>query len=513
MMIEYTLLTTLAFHHLVIGALLIAMLWLLNRFVPSSAELRSWLWMTAFVISTIVPFSLITPGIGKTVTSINTSYTRVSSLSEKQVILENSAPLVSPEPHWHFPTKLIFSFSYLLTFALVVWLIGSLWRAYSSFRTFARTRQLMAATLEKMPSLSGFIGVDVYSSTKVSSPLVIGFLKPKVILPKSITEQLPNQQLKAILLHEHAHIQRKDNWFGLFQELLAILFWWSPIIRILNKQIHVEREISCDLRAATKLDNGKQYAQSLLDCAKLMVNEQRNVLAMGLFSKKKELSHRVGAVLSYKNFKKPHALVIALLCMGLSISTIQAAQSFSPKISMKHTIADARHFSLLPYDEGTQLINAVMRNDIDAIKALQDEGVDINTPAIGDGTALMIAVKTDKAIMVEALLALGADVDQSSEGDGNPLIVAAMGNNAKLAELLLDKGADINAIVPKDETALINATRSAYLDMTQLLIDRGADVNLAVTTGMSDGYERRSPLNQAATEEIKDLLIANGAIE
>jgi bla regulator protein BlaR1 len=513
MMIEYTLLTTLAFHHLVIGGLLITILWLLNRFVPSSAELKSWLWMTAFVISTIVPFSLIKSESEETVTTITTSDTRISLVNSEPLTLENISLLIAPEQYWHFPTNLVFSYSYFLTFALVVWLLGSLWRAYSSLRTFARTRQLMVATLEKMPQLSAYIGVDVYSTTKVSSPLVIGFLKPKVILPKSITERLPDQQLKAILLHEHAHIQRKDNWFGLFQELLAILFWWSPVIRVLNKQIHVEREISCDLRAATKLDNGKQYAQSLLDCAKLMVNEQKNVLAMGLFSKKKELSHRVGAVLSYKAFRKPHAAFIALLCMGLSISTIQAAQSFSPKISIKHTIADARHYSLLSYDEGSQLINAVMRNDIDAIKVMQNEGVDINTPALRDGTALMIAVKTNNTNMVEGLLALGADVDQSSEGDGNPLIVAAMGNNVELAELLLDKGADINAIVPRDETALINASRAAFLDMTQLLINRGADVNLAVTTGLSDGYELRSPLNQAATEEIKDLLIANGALE
>ncbi|MFT4939717.1 MAG: bla regulator protein BlaR1 [Paraglaciecola sp.] len=513
MMIEYTLLTTLAFHHLVIGSLLIAMLWLLNRFVPSSAELRSWLWMTAFVISTIVPFSLITSEQEKTVTTISTSDSRNSLVSGEPLIPENSPLLVSPEQYWHFPANVVFSFSYFLTFALLIWLMGSLWRAYSSLKTILRTRQLMTATLTRMPQLSAYIGVDVYSSTKVSSPLVIGFLKPKVILPKSITEQLPDQQLKAIVLHEHAHIQRKDNWFGLFQELLAILFWWSPVIRILNKQIHVEREISCDVRAATKLDNGKQYAQSLLDCAKLMVNEQRNVLGMGLFSKKKELSHRVGAVLSYKAFKKPHAAVIVLLCMGLSISTIQAAQSFSPKISIKHTIADARHYSLLSYDEGSQLINAVMRNDIDAIKVLQDEGVDINTPALGDGTALMIAVKTNNANMVEGLLTLGADVDQSSEGDGNPLIVAAMHNNVEMAELLLNYGADVNAVVPRDESALINASRLAFFDMTRLLIERGADVNLAVTTGMSDGSELRSPLNQAASAEIQALLIANGAIK
>ena len=86
-----------------------------------------------------------------------------------------------------------------------------------------------------------------------------------------------------------------------------------------------------------------------------------------------------------------------------------------------------------------------------------------------------------------------------------------MNNNIELATLLLDNGADINAIVPRDETALINAAYFGFYDMSQLLISRGADVNLAVTTGASDGYQRRTPLNRARTESIKALLIANGA--
>lgn len=513
MMIEYTLLTTLAFHHLVIGGLLISCLWLLNIVLPSSAELKSWLWMTAFVISTLVPFSLISFDVVPTASRTLSSQNVISEAGGLDSVSEGGSLAHTSESYWHFPSSLVFTFSYLLSSALVLWLVGTLWRAYHSFKTLARTRRLIQLSLEKIPALSTYIGVNVYASSKVSSPLVVGLFNSKIIIPKSISEQLAEPQLKAILLHEYAHIQRKDNWFGLFQELLVILFWWSPVIRILNKKIHVEREISCDLRAAAKLQSGKQYAQSLVDCAKLMVCEKRDILAMGLFSKKKELNHRVGAVLSYKSVKTPSMAVIIAVCLGLGITTIQAAQTLSPQINIRHTIADARHYSLLSYYDGVQLINAVMSNNIDAVKVMQNNGIDINTPAVGDGTALIIAVKENNGLMVEALLNMGADVDQSSEGDGNPLITAAMSNNIPMAELLLNNGANINAVVPRDESALINASRFGFFDMTQLLIDRGADVNLAVTTGMSDGYELRSPLNQAATSEIADLLVKNGAIK
>jgi beta-lactamase regulating signal transducer with metallopeptidase domain len=427
--------------------------------------------------------------------------------------LVNNSIVGEVSNNWHLPSEIVFNFSFLLTLAVFLWLFGSVWRGFTVLSSYRRTQDLLSTTIEKAPSLSSHIESDVYTSTRVASPLVVGLIKPKIIIPKSITEQLKYEQLQAIVLHENAHIKRKDNWFGLFQEIIAILFWWSPVIRLLNKKIHVEREIACDLRAVNEMKNTKQYAQSLIDCAKLMIVEHRSVLAMGLFSKKKELSYRVGAVLKNSQFKKPSVAVIAVLCSVLTITTIQATQVFSPKISIKHTEADARHYSLLPQYESSQLINAVARNDIEAIKKLQNKGVDINVPVIGDGTALMIAVKQNNKALAQALIELGADVDQSSSGDGNPLIVAAMSNNIELASLLLDNGADVNKIVPRDETPLINASYFGYYEMSELLITRGADVNLAVTTGVSDGYQYRTPLNRARNNQIKELLIANGALE
>lgn len=512
MMIEYTLLTTLAFHHLVIGFILLIGLSVFNRCVAGSAELKSWLWMTAFVAATVIPFSLITQGNENTQVNVNTpAPTIVSNQASNMPHSSKTDTVNTSDDSWHLPSEIVFNFSFLLSLGVFIWFAGSVWRTFTVFSSYIQTRFLLRSTIMQAPHLSTHIDTQVYTSDKVSSPLVIGFKEPKIIIPQSLTEQLKDEQLRAIVLHEHAHIKRKDNWFGLFQEVIAILFWWSPVIRLLNKRIHVEREIACDLRAVNELQSTQLYAQSLIDCAKLMITQQRSVLAMGLFSKKKELNYRVGAVLNNKQFKKPRFATIVLICAAVTATTIQATQVFSPKISIKHTVKDARHYSLLPQVESNLLIEAVSRNDIEAVKVLQNEGVDINIPLIGDGTALMIAVKQNNRVMAQELIDLGADVNQSSSGDGNPLIVAAMSNNLDLARLLLNNGADVNAVVPRDETALINASYFGFYAMTELLIQRGADVNLAVTTGASDGYQRRSPLNRARTERIKSLLIANGA--
>ena len=210
--------------------------------------------------------------------------------------------------------------------------------------------------------------------------------------------------------------------------------------------------------------------------------------------------------------KSPSLFIISVICLSLTAVTIKAAQNFAPKISLDEVQSDSRHYSILSQRVGEKLIRAVDDNDLESIRQMLADGVDINTPAIGDGTALIIAVKKDNQTMVQALLDLGADVNQSSRGDGNPLITAAMTNNLELAQLLMGYGADVNQIVPRDETPLINATRDGYLKMSQLLVENGADVNLAVQTGWSDNYQVRTPLNMARTQEITDFLIENGAV-
>lgn len=519
MIAQYTLLTTLALHHIVIGSLLILILLVLGKVLKSSAEMRSWVLMTAFITSTVVPLTLLstTPALPITTKETIRQTDTTLNASAAQSPLENIATPLPEQSLWHMPSEVVFQFSEILTALVIVWFIGSLWRSLMVFGSFWRTRHLIKSCTpveqENIQKLVVEADVEIFTSTQVNSPMVVGLRSSKIILPEKIIQQLSSEQLAPIVLHELAHIQRNDIWFSHFQEFIAVVFWWSPVIRLLNNKIHIDRELACDLRAVKQLNNNKQYAQSLIDCAKLMITQQRSVLAMGLFSQKKELNNRVTAVLKSTKLKTPSTLAIIAVCLGLSALTIKASQAFVPKISISDAEKSARHFSLLPSSEGEQLIAAVMQSDIATIEQLQNQGVDINTPAIGDGTALIIAVKKNNRKMVQALIDLGADVDQSSRGDGNPLITAAMSNNLALAQLLIDNGADINAIVPRDETPLINATRRGYFEMTQLLVNQGADVNLSVKTGLSDGQKIRSPLNMSRNREIADYLIENGAVE
>jgi len=155
------------------------------------------------------------------------------------------------------------------------------------------------------------------------------------------------------------------------------------------------------------------------------------------------------------------------------------------------------------------LIEAVRSDDVAAVRELVLSGVDVNSVVENEGTALVAASRARNLNMVNELVLLGANVNLAARGDGNPLIAAsASENNAAVIERLIDAGTNVNAVVPGDETPLINASRSGSLANVKALVDRGADVSLAVITELG---VRRSPLNQAKIQVIRDYLVARGA--
>ncbi len=343
--------------------------------------------------------------------------------------------------------------------------------------------------------------------------MVIGVISPKIILPQHIVDTLSSSKVQAVMLHEQAHIDRYDLWISLFQKFIAAIFWWSPVIRYLDRKIHISRELACDARAAQILNSGKQYAQSLLDCARMMVTQNQPILAMGFFSKKKELEHRIKAVLHIKSLQKTSKPGIILACFILSFASVKASQFVAPKVNIKQIKQDAKPYYYLSKTLSRSLKEAVNNHNINAIKTLIQNGLDINRPIRGDGTALIMAVRQGDQQFVNQLIELGTDVNQAARGDANPLIIAAMTNQIDIAASLIQQGAELDAIVIGDETALINASWQGHYEMVKFLVEQGADVNLSVRAMLWDRLELRSPLKMAKTDQIRQYLIQNGAIQ
>lgn len=103
---------------------------------------------------------------------------------------------------------------------------------------------------DKIAQLSSLFGirrkVGLKVSAKVSSPLVIGFFKPLILLPIGLINELSAEEVELILLHELAHIKRGDFLVNMLIRLARILLFFNPLIWWLCKLIDAEREHCCD---------------------------------------------------------------------------------------------------------------------------------------------------------------------------------------------------------------------------------------------------------------------------
>ena len=99
-------------------------------------------------------------------------------------------------------------------------------------------------------------------------PYSMGVLRPVVVLPSRIVEQLPPVELHAVLCHELAHHRRGDLWLNVLQVAIGAVWWFHPVVWFLNRAIRSVREDCCDdLLLSRKFVTDVDYCTTLVHVA------------------------------------------------------------------------------------------------------------------------------------------------------------------------------------------------------------------------------------------------------
>ena len=507
------LLQMLALQHVWQSAMLLGMAWLVISLQPRlSAQVRSRVWLCALALVVVLPLAVLLPSHADTISTgapMATTQHDVAQLvygqaATRDITATQELPFGST---WHANVG---------TLLLCIWLVGLGFRLLRLLMRWSGARRLYRNS-SRPPNIESRIprvlprGVTVRVSDDITSPLVIGLIRPCILIPRDLFDNASSDTLEHVLNHELAHVQRGDLWAAWMQELALAVYWWSPLLRLISARLDIDREMACDERASIQSGDAIEYANALLASTRsaLLHSHARRILAIGIFESRAALTHRMEALLNMNIGKSIHgrkAMLIAtssMVFMSMSL-TLLATPRLGPALPANRASISAGH------DGSAQLlINAVEHRQLEAMRALVAGGADINARVFGDGTALIVAAKHGDTNVVRELIKLGADVNRPSPGDGNPLIAAAAYRHPEVAKLLVAAGANVNAVVVGDETPLINAARSGDLALVQYLVEKGADVNLGM---VADRGQWRSPLNQAANAGVKRYLQAKGAI-
>lgn len=147
--------------------------------------------------------------------------------------------------------------------AALLWILLACWRGlllYFNLRDLTAVRR--NTTL-----WSSAHGYPVLRSDRVQVPLAVGLLRPAIILPATLVEQLSPDAVATVVLHEVAHLRRYDVWTNAVARIVGAFVAFNPAASFVVRRLSMEREIACDDWVVARLGAGDVLARALATMA------------------------------------------------------------------------------------------------------------------------------------------------------------------------------------------------------------------------------------------------------
>ena len=167
---------------------------------------------------------------------------------------------VNPSLSEHFAAAPLASVNPLYVWAYLagwVWLIG-----LGAMLLYALVSYLQ---LRRRVSVSLCVRENIYLCDAISSPFILGVVKPRIYLPSGLDEV----QRQNVLAHERAHLTRRDHWWKPLGFALLAVYWFNPVLWLAYTLLCRDIELACDERVIRTMDESavKTYSTVLLACS------------------------------------------------------------------------------------------------------------------------------------------------------------------------------------------------------------------------------------------------------
>ncbi|MDA0751580.1 MAG: M56 family metallopeptidase [Verrucomicrobia bacterium] len=200
---------------------------------------------------------------------------------------------------WIHPAKAALFWTWLsgTLFLCSRWMIGW-WRLRQIIRHSSPINQRTTTEILKrtVDNLDMKCCLRIHTSHRITTPMVIGTWNPSILLPFPQLQEISPPELEQILIHECAHIQRRDHWVWLLQRIGRTICWINPLYHWMHAELSRAREELCDNHVLQQW-TGLDYAQTLAKVSNKWHQHDLMITGLAIGFRKHQLVHRVETLL------------------------------------------------------------------------------------------------------------------------------------------------------------------------------------------------------------------------
>ena len=182
---------------------------------------------------------------------------------------------------------------------------------------------------ESRATIGGGAVAGVLISTRAAMPFTYGLFRPTIVLPASAEDWSPDR-CRSVLLHELAHVRRRDLLTNAIVQLACVIYWFHPLVWLAARRVRIEAERSCDALVVSTGTRASDYAGDLLEIARTMRSSATGTVALAM-ARRSDFEGRLLAILAPNAGRNmltaARAAVIALTFVAPAIAVAAAVPS------------------------------------------------------------------------------------------------------------------------------------------------------------------------------------------
>lgn len=288
------------------GSLLVILLLLGKCFVSKKVS-RRWqyyIWLVV-VIRLLCPVTFGKSLVGEFILKTDQEISRVSALIEKQDLLVIGDQFAETEQVSRNVQNL-----------WVIWLVVAaalmirkitIYQGFVNYVKAGRKEVADVSLLDQAAVIGGQIKetrpVELCTNSLISSPLLLGFLRPCIVLPEIPSEQ---RDFQHIILHEFMHFKRRDMLYKWLVQFTICIHWFNPFVYLMGREINRQCELSCDEAVMKTLDSQGRlaYGDTLIHAMESGGDYRNSVISVTLNENAKLLKERLDAIMKFERKSK-----------------------------------------------------------------------------------------------------------------------------------------------------------------------------------------------------------------